>query len=350
MPARDGLPEKKRGPSLPAGSKERQLAFMPMNIYKVLYIQDMSRINEKDNAMDNMKKRIVVIGGSAAGPKAAARARRMDENAEIIIIQKDPDLSMASCGYPYYVGGFFDDRNMLLSTPTGVTRDPKFYINAKGITAKTQTEAIQIDRLNKNVMCRHLVTNNTEIISYDKLVIATGSTPRYPRVPGIELSGITTLQSMQDADYLRRVRDEGKIKKAIIIGGGLIGIETSEALELAGIEITIVELLPQLLTFLDWEMAKLVENHVKSKNANVITHNGLAAFLGEDGKLTGVKLSNGTELPCELAVVAIGVSPNAKLARDAGISIGETGRHRCRPIYADIRSRYIRSGRLCRDK
>ena len=272
-----------------------------------------------------MKKRIVVIGGSAAGPKAAARARRMDENAEIIIIQKDPDLSMASCGYPYYVGGFFDDRNMLLSTPTGVTRDPKFYINAKGITAKTQTEAIQIDRPNKNVMCRHLVTNKTEIISYDKLIIATGSTPRYPRVPGIELSGITTLQSMQDADYLRRVRDEGKIKKAVIIGGGLIGIETSEALELAGIEITIVELLPQLLTFLDWEMAKLVENHVKSKNANVITHNGLAAFLGEDGKLTGVKLSNGTELPCELAVVAIGVSPNAKLARDAGIAIGETG-------------------------
>ncbi len=272
-----------------------------------------------------MKKRIVVIGGSAAGPKAAARARRMDENAEIIIIQKDPDLSMASCGYPYYVGGFFDDRNMLLSTPTGVTRDPKFYINAKGITAKTQTEAIQIDRPNKNVMCRHLVTNKTEIISYDKLIIATGSTPRYPRVPGIELSGITTLQSMQDADYLRRVRDEGKIKKAVIIGGGLIGIETSEALELAGIEITIVELLPQLLTFLDWEMAKLVENHVKSKNANVITHNGLAAFLGEDGKLTGVKLNNGTELPCDLAVVAIGVSPNAKLARDAGIAIGETG-------------------------
>ncbi|MBP1748146.1 MAG: pyridine nucleotide-disulfide oxidoreductase [Deltaproteobacteria bacterium] len=270
-------------------------------------------------------KRIVVIGGSAAGPKAAARARRMDENAEIIIIQKDPDLSMASCGYPYYVGGFFDDRNMLLSTPTGVTRDPKFYINAKGITAKTQTEAIQIDRPNKNVTCRDLATSKTEIVSYDKLIIATGSTPRYPRVPGIELSGITTLQSMQDADYLRRVRDEGKIKKAVIIGGGLIGIETSEALELAGIEITIVELLPQLLTFLDWEMAKLVENYVKSRNANVITQNGLAAFLGENGKLTGVKLSNGTELPCELAVVAIGVSPNAKLARDAGISIGETG-------------------------
>lgn len=271
------------------------------------------------------KKKIVVIGGSAAGPKAAARARRMDENAQITIIQKDPDLSMASCGYPYYVGGFFDDRNMLLATPTGVTRDPKYYINAKGITAKTQTEATQIDRQNKTVMCRNLVTNEIEHIAYDKLIIATGSTPKYPRVPGIGLSGITTLQSMHDADYLRHIRDERKIKKAVIIGGGLIGMETSEALELAGIEITVVELLPQLLTFLDWEMAKIVENHVRSKNANVITHNGLAAFLGENGKLTAVKLSNGTELPCELAVLAVGINPNTQLARDASLAIGETG-------------------------
>jgi len=249
----------------------------------------------------------------------------MDEMAEITIIQKDPDLSMASCGYPYYVGGFFDDRNMLLSTPTGVTRDPKFYINAKGIVAKTETEAISIDRQNKTVTCRTRATDEMEVIGYDKLILATGSIPRIPPVPGTDLSGITTLQSMKDADYLRRIRDEQKIKKAVIIGGGLIGIETSEALELAGMEITIVELLPQLLTFLDWEMAKLVENHVKGKNANIITQNGLAAFIGENGKLTAVKLNNGTELPCELAVIAIGVRPNTRLARDAGLEIGQTG-------------------------
>ncbi len=270
-------------------------------------------------------RRIVVIGGSAAGPKAAARARRLDEDAEIIIIQKDPDLSMASCGYPYYVGGFFDDRNMLLSTPTGVTRDPKFYINAKGIIAKTETEAKVIDKKRKTVVCINRKTGENEEISYDKLIIATGSTPKLPPVPGADLAGITTLQSMKDTDYLRQIRDEHKIRKAVVIGGGLIGIETSEALELAGMEITIIELLPQLLTFLDWEIAKLVENHVKSKNANIIKKNGLAAFLGENGKLTGVKLQNGTELPCELAVIAIGVNPNTKLAREAGIAIGETG-------------------------
>jgi NADPH-dependent 2,4-dienoyl-CoA reductase/sulfur reductase-like enzyme/rhodanese-related sulfurtransferase len=271
------------------------------------------------------RKRVIVIGGSAAGPKSAAKARRMDENAEIIIIQKAPDLSMASCGYPYYVGGVFDDRNMLLCTPTGVVRDPKFYLNAKGIDARTETEAVKIDRKTKTLTVKNLKSGVEEKLSYDRLIITAGSVPRKIPVPGADLDGITTLQSMQDADYLRKIRDEKNIKKAVVIGGGLIGIETCEALQLAGIEITVVEMLPQLLTFLDWELAKLVENHVRSKGANVITENGVAEFLGENGRLTGVKLQNGTELPCELAVVAIGVNPNSILARDAGLDVGITG-------------------------
>ena len=271
------------------------------------------------------RKSIVVVGGSAAGPKAAAKARRIDNRAEVIILQKDADLSMASCGYPYYVGGFFDDRNMLLCTPTGVVRNPQFYLNAKDIEARVNTEVTAIDRKGCTVAFRNTVTGETGEINYDKLIIATGSVSRMPPVPGLGLSGITTLQSMKDADFLRKVKDEGKIKKAVVIGGGLIGIETCEALQLAGIEITVIELLPQLLTFLDWELAKLVENHVKSKGTNVITDNGIAEFLGEDGKLTAVKLQNGAELPCELAVVAIGVRPNVKLAQDAGLKLGETG-------------------------
>ena len=271
------------------------------------------------------RKRIVVIGGSAAGPKAAAKARRIDNNAEVVILQKDADLSMASCGYPYYVGGYFNDRNMLLCTPTGVVRTPMFYLNAKGIDAKVNMEVTTIDRKNHSVSFRNIVSGETGSLTYDKLVIATGSVPQMPPLPGLELEGITTLKSMKDADFLRKVRDERKIKKAVVIGGGLIGIETCEALQLAGIEITVVELLPQLLTFLDWELAKLVENHVKSKGANVITDNGIAEFLGENGKLTAVKLQNGTELSCELAVVAIGVSPNVKLAKEAGLKIGKLG-------------------------
>ena len=271
------------------------------------------------------KKRIVVVGGSAAGPKAAAKARRIDSEAEVILIQKDPELSMASCGYPYYVGGFFDDRNMLLSTPTGVTRDPVFYLDAKAIEARTSTEVDGLDSSAHTVHYRNLLTQEEGTLEYDKLIIATGAVPRMPPVPGTDLKGITTLQSMRDADFLRKVRDEGIIKKAVVVGGGLIGIETCEALHLAGIQITVVELLPQLLTFLDWQLAKLVENHVKSKGADVITGRRVAAFLGEDGRLSGVKLDSGTELPCELAVIAVGVIPNVRLARDAGITIGETG-------------------------
>lgn len=271
------------------------------------------------------KKRIIVIGGSAAGPKAAAKARRIDNDAEVIILQKDGDLSMASCGYPYYVGGYFNDRNLLLCTPAGVVRSPMFYLNAKDIDARVNTEVTVINHDNHSVSFKNIVSGETGTLVYDKLIIATGSIPRMPPVPGADLEGITTLQSMKDADFLRRVRDEGKIKKAVVIGGGLIGIETSEALQLAGIEITVIEMLPQLLTFLDWELAKLVENHVRNNGANVITDNGIAAFLGENGKLNGVKLQNGTELPCELAVVAIGVRPNVRLAKEAGLKIGELG-------------------------
>ena len=269
-------------------------------------------------------KRIVVIGGSAAGPKAAAKARRMDESAEIIMLQKGPELSMASCGYPYFVGGFFDDRNQLLCTPTGVVRDPKFYWNAKGIKARVNTEVTAIDRENKVLKVKDLLTGEEEDQGYDKLIIATGASANMPPIPGVDLEGISTLQSMKDADYLRDIRDEGKIKKAVVIGGGLIGVETLEALQLSGIELTMVELLPQLLTFLDWDMAKLVENYLKTK-ANVITKNGVAEFLGSEGKLCGVKLQNGTEIPCELAVVAIGVKPNVALARAAGIEVGALG-------------------------
>jgi NADPH-dependent 2,4-dienoyl-CoA reductase/sulfur reductase-like enzyme/rhodanese-related sulfurtransferase len=269
-------------------------------------------------------KKIIVIGGSAAGPKAASKARRMDEFADITMFQKAPELSMASCGYPYYVGGFFDDRNKLLCTPTGVVRDPKFFWSAKGIVAKVNTEVTRIDRKNKVVEYTNLKTGEKGSQPYDKLILATGSIPNMPPVPGNDLEGITTLQSMQDADFLRKIRDEGKIKKAVVIGGGLIGIETLEALNLAGIELTLVELLPQLLTFLDWKMAKLVENYLKTK-ANVITQNGVAEFVGENGKLTAVKLQNGTEIPCQLAVVAIGVRPNVKLAKEAGLEIGQLG-------------------------
>ncbi len=269
--------------------------------------------------------KIVVIGGSAAGAKAAAKARRLDEFAEITLIQKAPDLSMASCGYPYYVGGVFNDRNLLLCTPTGVPRDPAFFDKAKAIKALVETEVLAIDRKEKQVVCRDLKTGSEKILQYDKLVISTGAKPNMPPIPGIGLDGVTTLLSMADTDYLRRIRDEKKIHQAVIIGGGLIGVETCEALQLSGIKVTVVEALDQVLTFLDWDLARLVENHMRSKGAQVFTSNGVSEFIGKDGKLSGVKLADGKVIDCELAVMAIGVRPNSDLARAAGLETGKFG-------------------------
>jgi NADPH-dependent 2,4-dienoyl-CoA reductase/sulfur reductase-like enzyme/rhodanese-related sulfurtransferase len=271
------------------------------------------------------QKKILVIGGSAAGAKAAAKARRLDEFAEITLIQKAPDLSMASCGYPYYVGGLFNDRNLLLCTPAGVTRNPTFFNKAKAIKALVETEVLAIDRQEKQVLCRDLKTGNEQLLPYDKLVISTGAKANMPPFPGIDLDGITTLLTMADTDYLRRICDEKKIKQAVVVGGGLIGVETCEALQLSGVKVTVLEALDQVLTFLDWDLAHLVENHMRSKGAQVFTAKGVREFLGKNGKLVGVKLADDTVIDCELAVMAIGVRPNSDLAVAAGLKVGKFG-------------------------
>ncbi|MDC7218963.1 MAG: FAD-dependent oxidoreductase [Spirochaetales bacterium] len=269
-----------------------------------------------------MSKKYLIIGGSAAGPKVASKIRRLDQEADITIIQKGKYLSMASCGYPYFVGGVFDNPNQLIATPTGVPRDPNFFAKVKNIKALIQTEALSIDRENKTVLIKDLPSGKETSLSYDKLVLSTGATPVKPPIEGIDLENIDTLQSMEDAMALKDVAKEKKIKKAVVVGGGLIGIETCEAFQLAGIEVTVVEMQDQILPFLDWEMAKLVQNHMTAKGVKVITGKGVTKFLGDGGKVTGVEITGGEVIPCEHAVFSIGVRPNIKLAQDAGLEIG----------------------------
>lgn len=270
-------------------------------------------------------KELVIIGGSAAGAKAAAKARRLDQKAEITLIQREPDLSMASCGYPYYVGGVFDERSMLLATPTGVVRDPGFFLKTKNIKALIETEAVAVDRVKKTVTCIDLKTGTQHTVDYDKLILCTGAGAALPPVSGLELDGVTTLLSMADTDYLRKIRDEKKVSHAVVMGGGLIGVEACEALRESGISVTLVEMAPDILTFLDPQLAGLTANHLKSKGVEVITGTGVKAFLGEAGKLAAVKLQDDTIIHCGTAVVATGVQPNVKLARKAGLHIGELG-------------------------
>ena len=272
-----------------------------------------------------MAKKIVVIGGSAAGPKAAAKARRMDPNAEVTIIQKADNLSMASCGYPYFIGGLFDEELKLICTPTGVPRDTQFYFKVKAINAVVGTEVTEIDRDAKTVKAVHVKTGEQMEEKYDKLVICTGSKPIRPNIPGIDLEGVSHLHTMEDARYLKEEALKKEAKHVVVVGGGLIGIEVCEAFTLAGIKITVVERSDQILTFLDPEMAMLVEKHIKSKGSNVVTGAAVEEVTGEDGKVTGVKLSTGETIDCDLVVSAIGVRPNSELAVNAGLDVGETG-------------------------
>ena len=271
------------------------------------------------------QKRIVVVGGTAAGPKAAARAKRLDQNAEVILLQKVPELSMASCGYPYYVAGDFKEREKLLCTPAGVVRDPNFFNGAKGVTAMVGTEVTKIDRAGKYVSWTRPLTGEAGMLPYDKLILCTGASPRVPPIPGRELAGVTTLNSLADADNLRHLAEKGLARQAVIVGGGLIGMETCEALLKSGLDVTVVEAVPQTLGFLDAELAKLVENHARSKGAKIITGVGIAALEGENGAVRAARLADDTVLPCDLVVLAIGVVPNSALARDAGLALGVAG-------------------------
>ncbi|MFV0437458.1 MAG: FAD-dependent oxidoreductase [Desulfopila sp.] len=270
-------------------------------------------------------RRIVVIGGSAAGAKAAARARRLDQQAEIVIVQKSPDLSMASCGYPYYVGGTFNERNQLLATPTGVVRNPEYFQKTKNITALTGTECVEIDRPNKQVRCRNLRDGSDSLLDYDKLILAMGARAGNLPVAGRELDGITTLLSMEDTDFLHDRLAAGTVKRAVVVGGGLIGVESCEALRSKGVEVVLVEMAQQVLTFLDRQLAMLVANHMRSKGVEIRTGVGLQKFLGENGKLTAVQLANDEVIDCQLAVVATGVRPNVEIARNAGLEVGALG-------------------------
>jgi len=270
-------------------------------------------------------RRIVIVGGSAAGPKAAARAKRLDAEARVTLVQMGEALSMASCGYPYYLSGVFDDRNQLISTPTGEIRDPAFFASAKGVTALTRTEAVDIDRAAKRLACRNVATGQRFELEYDKLIVCTGSTPFIPDIAGRERAGVATLHSLADVDALKEECREAAGKRAVIAGGGLIGLETCEALVALGFQVVLAEALAHVLAFLDPELSMLLENHLRAKGVRLLLSTAVAEFTGAGGRLRAARLSNGEEISCDLALVAVGARPNVDLARRAGLAIGVTG-------------------------
>jgi NADPH-dependent 2,4-dienoyl-CoA reductase/sulfur reductase-like enzyme/rhodanese-related sulfurtransferase len=267
--------------------------------------------------------KVVIIGGVAAGPKVGSRVYRICPEAQITLIEKGEFLSYAGCGLPYYVSGVVEDQKELMCTPIGVVRDSVFFRNVKNVEVLNRTEAIAVDRENKEVVIVELQSGKEKNIPYDKLVFATGANPILPPIEGVNLKNVFTLQNIEDSEEIKSALSEDKAKDVVIVGGGLIGLEMTEALAKKGCRVTIIEKLPQILSILDWEIAHQATQYLETRGVKVKTSTTLVAIKGQD-KVESIITDNG-EIPCDFVIMSIGVRPNVSLAKDAGLEIGVTG-------------------------
>ncbi len=269
-----------------------------------------------------MKMRIVVIGANAAGAKAASRAKRVNPEAEVTLIDKGEFISYGACGIPYFISDTVTDVEELMKTPVGIVRDASFFRKVKGVEVITGTEAVSIDREARKVGLVEKATGRAYSVDYDRLVLATGSTPMVPPLPNVGLENIFTVKSIEGAQLIKERAVAGN--SACILGGGLIGLEMAEALKKRGMKVTLLEMRDQLLPdVIDPDMALLVENYVRQRIDLLKTSCRVTGF-GGSGRVEKVFTEDG-ELPADLVVIAAGVKPNIKLAADAGLRIGHNG-------------------------
>ena len=274
-----------------------------------------------------MPKRVVIIGAVALGPKVACRLRRLDPDVEITVIDKDDLISYGGCGIPYYVGGDVNELEDLYSTASHAHRDTEFFRTSKGITILTRVEAIAIDRKTKAVKVRHLQDGREELIGYDKLVIATGSTPVRPPFPGADLPMVKIVSNLHDAEAIKNLLKQGKVGRAVIIGAGAIGIELAEAMtDLWGVATTLIEMADQVLPMaLGKTITRIVRRELEEKGVRLLLSERVIR-IGEDpdnGSLL-VETYSGT-FPCDLVVLSTGIRPNSALAVEAGLAVGRLG-------------------------
>ncbi len=264
-----------------------------------------------------MKKRLLIIGGVAAGPKAAAKARRCDPEMEIVIYQEEDEISYAGCGLPYYISGVIGEREDLISRTPG-----KFALEGIKILKNRRIEKIDIP--SRAVLGRKIGSGEAFTDRFDKLVIATGAYPIRPKLEGIDLTNIFYLRSILDADAIFEKIQSKDIRNVTIAGGGYIGLEMAESLIHQGKNVTIVELAPQILTLFDEDFAGILRQYLEKMGVRVFTSEGIQALRGTEGKVTHVQtVSKGIE--ADVVLMSLGVRPQVELAKQAGLKIGETG-------------------------
>ena len=261
-------------------------------------------------------RKVVIIGGVAGGATCAARLRRLDESAEIILLERGAYISYANCGLPYHVGDVIKTRQALLvQTPEAMRA--KF-----GIDVRTENEAISINRDKKEVLVKNLQTGATYAEAYDDLVIATGSSPIRPPIPGIDNPKIRTLWTIPDVDHLRKMAQ--KVRSAVVIGGGFIGLEIAENLKHAGLRVSLVEALDQVMVPIDFEMAQLLHEEIRTQGVDLHLADGVDSFV-DAGELVTVKLKSGAAITAELVVLSIGIRPNSQIVKDCGLELNQRG-------------------------
>jgi NADPH-dependent 2,4-dienoyl-CoA reductase/sulfur reductase-like enzyme/rhodanese-related sulfurtransferase len=272
----------------------------------------------------SLGRKILIIGGVATGPKTAARCRRLDPKAEVIVIERQDLLSYAGCGLPYYIEDVIKEWNMLIGGET--PRDVAYFEKNKGFKVFINTEAKKINRTKKTVTVEDLNTGEFYELSYDNLVIATGAKPFIPRIDGIELKRVHRLYNPHHAKKIKIDVERGA-QSVAIVGGGLIGMETCGAFVTRGCKVTIFEMMPNIVpNLLDKEIALLLEKHLVSKGVRFVKGSPVVKMLGDDdGNIIAVENANGTRVKVDLVVIAIGVSPNTELAEEADLNIGCTG-------------------------
>lgn len=265
-----------------------------------------------------MANKILIIGGVAGGASTAARLRRVDESSEIIMFEKGDYISFANCGLPYYIGETIEERDaLLLQTPEAM----KARFN---IDVRVKNEVLKIDKDKKEVEVKDHGTGNIYTESYDYLVLSPGSNPLTPPIPGIDSPNIFTLWNIPDTDKIKDYVDNKKPKRAAVIGGGFIGIEMAENLHDRGLDVSIVEMADQVMAPIDFEMAQMVHQHLKSKGVHLHLKDGVKGFEYKNG-VTTVTLQSGKTIDADIVLLSIGVRPQSKLAKDAGLEINQRG-------------------------
>ena len=269
---------------------------------------------------DESKQKIVIIGGVAGGASAAAKARRVNEAAEIVVLEKGPYVSFANCGLPYHISGEIQNRDELF------VATPEFLHARLNIDVRTNSEVKSIDAARGSIEVFEYTTGKTYEESYDKLIIATGAESFRPPIPGLEAQGCFTLKTISDMDAIVSYLDRESVQSVVVVGGGFIGLEAAEALFALGLDVTVVEAAPQILPQWDPDMADIVERHLMDKlMIEVVKNDPVSEIQQREGKVAAVTLKSGEEIESELVLVAIGIRPNTTLAEKADIKMTEQG-------------------------